>query len=198
MKKRLLLKALGITLASVLSATCAQTAYAQGPARLDYSVLIGNQAGSGSQFLIKAAADNVVGPYLHLFPNDNGSGEFQGSINSIAGYNGSPLGIAHSFQTRETANGGRYIRLMQILQNGKVRIGEQLPDQTLHSDYKLAVAGKIVGQSLFITRPSTWSDYVFAPTYHLLPLPEVAAYIDRNQHLPDVPAPTRYYATATT
>ncbi len=72
MKKRLLQKALGITLASVLSATYAQTAHAQGPARLDYSVLIGNQAGSGSQFLIKASADYVDGPYLHLFPNSNG------------------------------------------------------------------------------------------------------------------------------
>lgn len=50
------------------------------------------------------------------------------------------------------------------------------------------MAGKIVGQSLFITRPSTWSDYVFAPTYHLLPMPEVAAYITSNQHLPNVPS----------
>jgi len=127
MKNRLLSKALGIILASILSATYAQTAHAQGT-QYSNGVVIGNQGGSGSQFLVKAGTDAGETPYLHLFPNNNGSAEFQGSINSIAGYNGSGVGIAHSFQTRNAATNGGYIRLMQILQNGKVRIGEQLPD----------------------------------------------------------------------
>lgn len=76
---------------------------------------------------------------------------------------------------------------MRIADDGKVQIGLTLPDQTVHSDYKLAVAGKIVGQSLYITRPASWADYVFAPGYKLRPLPELADYISCHSHLPDVP-----------
>jgi len=35
-----------------------------------------------------------------------------------------------------------------------------------------------------------WPDYVFKPSYHLLPLTEVKTYIDQNQHLPDIPSET--------
>jgi len=79
---------------------------------------------------------------------------------------------------------------MRLTRLGQLQIGGTLPDQTLHSDYKLSVAGKIVGQSLYITRPATWADYVFAPGYKLRPLPELADYIACNEHLPDVPAAT--------
>lgn len=34
----------------------------------------------------------------------------------------------------------------------------------------------------------SWADYVFQPSYTLLPLSEVAAYIAENGHLPDVPS----------
>jgi hypothetical protein len=33
-----------------------------------------------------------------------------------------------------------------------------------------------------------WSDYVFDPDYQLRPLKDVAAYIQENRHLPDIPA----------
>ena len=33
-----------------------------------------------------------------------------------------------------------------------------------------------------------WSDYVFRPSYRLRPLSEVAAYIQANHHLPEMPA----------
>lgn len=33
-----------------------------------------------------------------------------------------------------------------------------------------------------------WSDYVFKPTYKLIPLSEVKTYIDQNQHLPEIPS----------
>ncbi|GAB2962987.1 hypothetical protein GCM10027048_34690 [Hymenobacter coalescens] len=77
---------------------------------------------------------------------------------------------------------------MTIRNDGRVMIGGQQPDQSLHADYKLAVAGKLVSQSLYVTRPTTWSDFVFAPTYRLRPLAEVADYIGCYRHLPDVPS----------
>ena len=34
----------------------------------------------------------------------------------------------------------------------------------------------------------TWPDYVFRPSYYLMPLPEVEEYIEENGHLPNVPS----------
>ena len=34
---------------------------------------------------------------------------------------------------------------------------------------------------------SSWPDYVFEPTYKLMPLKEVESYISENGHLPNVP-----------
>jgi len=156
-------------------------------ARLDSYVLYGNQSGSGGQFIIQAAPSGQEGPYVHFLTNDNtNSPQNAGSINYVAGFSPNGSGVAHSFQTRSSAS-GNWDRRLVVLQNGQVRIGATLPDLALHGDYKLAVAGKIVGQSLYITRPASWADHVFAPNYQLRPLPELADYIATNAHLPDVP-----------
>jgi hypothetical protein len=39
-----------------------------------------------------------------------------------------------------------------------------------------------------IVTAAGWSDYVFQPAYRLKPLSEVAAYIQQNHHLPDIPS----------
>ncbi|WP_419698981.1 hypothetical protein [Mucilaginibacter sp. NFX135] len=43
---------------------------------------------------------------------------------------------------------------------------------------------KIVAQKV----NSAWPDYVFKKDYQLPSLQEVKAYIDRNQHLPEIPS----------
>jgi hypothetical protein len=75
---------------------------------------------------------------------------------------------------------------MQISPSGQVMIGKTQP--TTQTDYKLAVEGKLVAQSMYVTNPSTWADYVFAPTYKVMPLPELEAYLRTNKHLPYIPA----------
>lgn len=59
-----------------------------------------------------------------------------------------------------------------------------------NSSYKLAVGGSIIASSLNIKTVSSWSDYVFKEKYHLLPLGTVKKFIEKYQHLPDVPAET--------
>lgn len=58
--------------------------------------------------------------------------------------------------------------------------------------YQLAVAGAIrateVKIELLAANGHSWPDYVFAPDYELMPLPELKAYIEAHDHLPDVPA----------
>ncbi|HAA16964.1 MAG TPA: hypothetical protein DCE41_36735, partial [Cytophagales bacterium] len=43
-------------------------------------------------------------------------------------------------------------------------------------------------KGLYIDETNVWADYVFAPSYRLRPLSEVAAFIEENQHLPEVPS----------
>lgn len=70
-----------------------------------------------------------------------------------------------------------------IKANGSVGIGT-----TTTGSYKLAVEGKVGVRKLVVTQISNWADYVFAPTYKLLPLQDLETYIKQYQHLPDVPS----------
>lgn len=76
---------------------------------------------------------------------------------------------------------------MFIKDNGDVGIGTML--NTNPNNYKLSVNGKIGCKEMKIEiTSSTWSDFVFAENYKLMPLKEVEAYIVKNKHLPDVPS----------
>lgn len=81
--------------------------------------------------------------------------------------------------TRFSANG-------DIQMRAKVKIGEIAP--MYHGDYKLAVAGKIVSQSLYVVNPLQWADFVFEPTYKLMALPTLASYLKQYKHLPNIPS----------
>lgn len=54
--------------------------------------------------------------------------------------------------------------------------------------YKLAVAGKIISEEVVVKLQSNWPDYVFEDDYKLPSLTEVALYVKKNKHLPDMPS----------
>jgi hypothetical protein len=67
--------------------------------------------------------------------------------------------------------------------NGNVGIGTTSPDT------KLSVKGVIHTQEVRVDlNGAVAPDYVFEPTYNLLPLSEVESYIKANKHLPEVPS----------
>lgn len=71
--------------------------------------------------------------------------------------------------------------LLYIKQNsGNVGIGTTDPKA------KLAVNGDVYARLLRV-RPDGWADFVFAPSYQLMPLQELESYIKKHKHLPDVP-----------
>ena len=67
---------------------------------------------------------------------------------------------------------------------GNVGIGTITPP----TGYKLAVNGSAIATSMTVKVNSAWPDYVFKKEYQLPTLAEVKNYIDKNQHLPDMPS----------
>jgi hypothetical protein len=59
---------------------------------------------------------------------------------------------------------------------------------TNHTDFRFAVDGKIVAQSIYLTLNCGWADYVFASDYKLPKLEDVEAYYKTNKHLPEIPS----------
>ncbi|MFH1319942.1 MAG: hypothetical protein ABII90_04725, partial [Bacteroidota bacterium] len=75
---------------------------------------------------------------------------------------------------------------LTIKPDGKVNIGGAITSGD-HTDYKLAVNGKIVAHSYKATI-SNWGDYVLKKDYGLMTPKEVRNYIDTYGHLPGMPS----------
>ena len=56
------------------------------------------------------------------------------------------------------------------------------------SGYKVNVAGKIIAEELRVSLVSSWPDYVFDKKYNLPTLENLERFIQKNQHLPNIPA----------
>jgi hypothetical protein len=78
---------------------------------------------------------------------------------------------------------GGMLEKMRITSNGSLAIGATDPQ-----GYKLAVAGNAIAESMTVKLQANWPDVVFKRDYALMPLSEVKTYIDKNQHLPEIPA----------
>ncbi|WP_345954252.1 hypothetical protein [Mucilaginibacter sp. PAMB04168] len=108
--------------------------------------------------------------------------------------------IVHDFDNRLTLNYngdftggtllGKYAFFTEnasgtsFLSNGNLAIGT-----TNAHGFRLAVNGNIRAQEIKV-EAGPWPDYVFKPTYKLPSLTSVKAYIDKNQHLPEMPSKT--------
>jgi hypothetical protein len=59
--------------------------------------------------------------------------------------------------------------------------------------FKVETNGLIRGRRMKLDL-NTWADYVFEPTYHLMPLSEVEAFVKKEKHLPNVPSENEFKA----
>jgi len=84
------------------------------------------------------------------------------------------------FLASTTVGGTPTTSVMTLLASGNVGIGTTSPQHPLH------VAGTIGAEEVIVS--STGADYVFDRGYRLAPLTEIAAYINENHHLPDIPS----------
>ncbi|MGE0826868.1 MAG: hypothetical protein AB7G75_31860 [Candidatus Binatia bacterium] len=81
----------------------------------------------------------------------------------------------------------RNVQRMIIDNQGYVGIGlvgtNPLPSQMLDVNGNIRAAGSFISGAQTLTVP----DYVFAPDYKLLPLKQLAAYVEKERHLPEIP-----------
>jgi hypothetical protein len=78
---------------------------------------------------------------------------------------------------------------VRIDANGNVGIGTNLTKNTYNSVnnyFRLAVKGSIRAEEIIVE--TGWADFVFEDGYQLKKLEDVANYIIKNNHLPDVPS----------
>lgn len=185
MKKQLLSNFLVGASACALSFLGAKQACAQ--AAPSGTSFYGNATGTNAMTVLSLAPTTTnKTPYIHMFGNDFNNADVAGSVNYISGYNQNGNAAAHSFQLRD-ASGNSWNRALQIFQNGQVLIGTGIKPTT-QPGYKLAVGGKLVAQSLYITAPSKWADFVFEPSYKPMTIPALEIYLHQNKHLPYIPS----------
>ncbi|MBL0128239.1 MAG: SprB repeat-containing protein [Flavobacteriales bacterium] len=75
---------------------------------------------------------------------------------------------------------------MTVSKDGKVGIGTTPPVGEVEG-YRLYVADGIQTRDVLV-KLGTWEDYVFAESYHLMPLAELREYLRSNQHMPSIPS----------
>ncbi|OCX53367.1 hypothetical protein BEL04_03440 [Mucilaginibacter sp. PPCGB 2223] len=115
----------------------------------------------------------------------NAAGAFLYSLGRASNNTGVYLDIATSQPAIPTGNWGIYDNTgYNNYFAGNMVIGTS----TMPAGYKFAVAGDVVAESMTVKLHANWPDYVFRPSYSLISLPELKNYIDKNQHLPDMPS----------
>jgi hypothetical protein len=170
-------------------------------------VLDAQRAAHTSHIIITESSDEGLSPALFVTKRSRGTnlqspsaiqnGNYLGGL-SIQGYGTSYAegariyGIASEHWTGSgngtdivfatTANQQIGTQTRAIIKNdGNFGIGVLNPSE------KLSVNGNIKAKKIIVSQTG-WPDYVFAPAYKLRPLNELAAFIQKNQHLPDMPS----------
>lgn len=133
---------------------------------------------------LEIAANNsgLDGPNIEMYGAKHGSRP--GRIHFTT-YGSGTAQAAMEFNTYDPAK-STWQRTMTLTQDNKVWIG-QAPSGIWGGEYKLGVGGTLVAKRV-VVQIDNWYDCVFAKDYPLRPLDEVAAFINENHHLPDVPA----------
>ena len=127
---------------------------------------------------LRLTATGIPGSHLRI--GHDGNAAYLEATSASASSN-SPARLLINGGGQSTEFGG------MVRMNGNVGIGTaQFHDPQNGKTYRLSVDGLIRAREVRVY--SGWADYVFAEDYALMPLSEVAAYIDAHGHLPGIPS----------
>lgn len=156
------------------------------------NVIVGNPAINGSD--LKVYGETYMSKSLDV--NGAISLDMNGTIKSKKGW-GDWLQLEtstgafwriHNPQTEDYLtfgfqDGATQTYSLKLHQDGSVGIGTGY-----HTGYLLSVGGSMRAGRILVSDPGGWSDFVFAKDYELNSLEEIEVYIEKNNHLPDVPS----------
>jgi len=134
--------------------------------------------------------------YIHIVPNASG---VSASAYTIYAYCGNYSG--NSFYSAEVSSGCSWANSNSLVASdpGGYNVGFEFQVNstshfmgnvgigTLNPDQMLTVNGQVHATSIVVTS-TVPADYVFNADYYLRPLADVKTYVDKNHHLPEVPA----------
>jgi len=145
-----------------------------------------NELHGGNATAIKIVS-NLDGPqssYGTLVTATNGgSGNTYGHYATV-----STQGTGTAFAFRGIANNDKdwaFYGTGNSYFSGDVRVGTTSDPYT--GQYKLIVNGRILSEEVRVQNSDDWPDYVFKEGYKLKTLSEVESYIEKYQHLPNIP-----------
>jgi hypothetical protein len=147
--------------------------------------------------MISGSTPGFGGPQLIFSDNATSTPNGRWAIEYLTADPSRPsMGGLHFWKPFPDAGGaGNYS--MFLKDDGKIGMG--VTDDNTHgsycatafpSGYRLYVNGGILTTKVKVANycSANWADYVFADDYHLKPLSEVEAYINANNHLPNIPS----------
>lgn len=152
----------------------------------DYRVIKGTvDNGSFGLFSNKGPSD---GSYIMMHGrNSTGTGKIElvGYTDYLSDFSENMVAFIEHNTTNNTWN-----THMVVKKNGKVIIGSGIQFNNNNDNYKLFVEKGILTEKLKVANSSdyvNWSDFVFDDDYQLMPLTDLEAYINANNHLPGIP-----------
>lgn len=139
---------------------------------------------TSNPFIINDANNGNMGSFTMT---QSGGTNRMWALNNVFAYN---LGIDNTGIGHIGANINSPVNLINFKPDGnglpQVWIGNQKEVSGPHTDFRLAVDGKLVAKSCYVTL-SDWADTVFEPGYALRSLSEVEKFYLENKHLPEIP-----------
>ncbi|MBN9297728.1 MAG: hypothetical protein J0I41_11980 [Filimonas sp.] len=136
---------------------------------------IGTTDNKGFKLAVEGSAIFKPKPGERVYIGDPGTGKTSLNLSVTAETNGYAV-----LESVESA-GSSYGKLVINPFGGNVGVG------TLYPTEKLSVDGNIRSRKVIVTQTG-WSDYVFDLSYKLPSLDSVAAFVQENKHLPEVPS----------
>lgn len=156
--------------------------------RASVTIGVGDAVSNPSVFAIKIDQSQNIGPVMTSFKglSMNTTGNVGIGVESPTARLDVRSGGTSATSDALLVSNSAGSSLLTVREGGKVLIGPSTVSSGTHADFRLSVDGKVVAKS-FVATMTGWADYVFEPSYQLMPLDSLEAYITEHRHLPGVP-----------